>query len=614
MLTGAQKWVTGGITMLAALMALLVNAKNLGISQYAGFVSLSVADHAAHRIVLMPRSDTLRAIGEPAVITATVTDARGATLAGASLRWRSTDSTVAAVDSSGLIVARAPGRATIEVMVRDVMATASVLVRPEAAHLQVTGDSALRLADGEARALTALVLDARGHPILAARPRWTAKDTSVAAIDSLGRLRATAAGRALVIAEFGELRDTVPVEVVLTPAALVALGGDGQRALAGRALPAPLVLEVRTRAGVPVSGVPVALSLEEGEGSVSPSTATSDAAGRVHLNWTLGARAGAQRLHARIATADSVLVLVADADPAPGNVRVSALGDELAGPAGLSLAAPVRVRLTDSSGTALTAVRLAWSALDGGTVNGAERTDSLGIASAQWTLGPRAGEQRLLVQAGNPRFTPATTVRAMAAAGAAATLAVRSGDGQRAIAGAELDRPIILLVRDSLGNAVAGVRITAKPSEGALSDTIFTTDAEGATSVRWTLGARLGEQRVAFAMGPPARRVTMTATATARVGPPAAVTLRALAPRAGLPRTLEAKLVDAHGNAVGGTMLLFSATAGTLDMKQAKTDARGIASVRWTRPATMRTDARITASVGGSKVAATQVMTAPESK
>lgn len=609
--TGAQKWLTGGITMLAALMALLVNAKNLGLSQYAGFVSLNVADHAAHRIVLTPRSDTLRAIGEPAVITATVTDARGASLAGATLRWRSTDSTIASVDSSGLIVARAPGRATIEVRVRDVLATAAVLVRPQAAHLRIGGDSAVRMADGDTRALSAMILDARGHPVPGARARWMPTDSAVVTVDSLGGLRAIAAGRAHVVGEFGELRDSVAVEVVLTPAVLLAVSGDGQRALAGRALPSPLVLEVRTRAGVPVAGVNVALAPEEGEGVVSPAQALSDAAGRVRVGWTLGGTAGAQRLIARVPVIDSALVLTAEADPLPANLRVEVLGDERSGAAGRVLGAPVRVRLTDTAGTALTAVRVAWSALDGGTAAGAERTDSLGIATAEWTLGPRAGAQRLLVQAGNPRFTPATTVRAAAVAGAAVSLAVQRGDRQRAPAGTALPSPVLVLVRDSLGNPVPGARVTAAASAGALADSVLTTDAQGVATARWTLGTKPGEQRLAFAIGGSARRATISVSATARIGPPATVTLRTLAPRAGAPRTLEAKVLDQHGNPVSGAMLQYTTTAGTLDVAQAKTDARGIATVAWSRPSAMRADARVTVRVTGTRISAAQVLAKP---
>jgi hypothetical protein len=77
---------------------------------------------------------------------------------------------------------------------------------------------------------------------------------------------------------------------------------------------------------------------------------------------------------------------------------------------------PVQVRVTDTLGTALASVRIAWKALDGGSVIGAPQTDTSGIAEAHWTLGARAGLHRLLVQVGDARHIPATTVRATAVA------------------------------------------------------------------------------------------------------------------------------------------------------------------------------------------------------
>ncbi len=518
--SSAQKWVTGILGMLAALMAVLVNAKNLGLSQWAGFLTLSVADHAAHRIVLQPRVDTLHAIGEPAVILATVADAHGAALSGARLRWRSGDTTVATVDSTGMIVARAPGRATIEARVRDVTGVAVVLVRPVPEHVRIAGDSARRIADGDSLRLEARVLDARGHAVRGVAPRWSTADTTIATVDSLGRLRTRSTGRTLVLAAVGELRDTLPVEVALVPAAIEVAGGQAQRTLVGRVLPAPLVLQVRSRSGRPVPAVRVELRTEDGDGQLAPASALTDADGRVRATWTLGATAGMQRAFAQVAEVDSVLVLEAEADPVAANTRVALLDSALAGTVGDLAAAPVRVRVTDSTGTALAQVRVGWSALDGGRIEGVERTDTLGVAEARWTLGPRAGTQRLLVQVGNPRFLPAVTVRARAAAGRPAALALRGGDRQRATAGRALGKAIEVEVRDSLGNVVEGARVLARATAGVLSDTIVSTDARGLATVQWTLGPRAGEQRVKLALAADDRRAV---TAVAIAAPTAAV-------------------------------------------------------------------------------------------
>jgi hypothetical protein len=171
--TDAQRRVTALITLMAALMALLVNFKTLGLSSWLSILAPDVANAAAHRIVLFPRADTLRAIGEPAVITATVTDARGGVLAGATLFWKSSDSSVASVDSSGAIIARAAGRANIEVRVRDIVASVAVLVRPEPAQVVVAGDSILRLGDGDS-----LPLGSYGPSRILTCFLWTRSDSS----------------------------------------------------------------------------------------------------------------------------------------------------------------------------------------------------------------------------------------------------------------------------------------------------------------------------------------------------------------------------------------------------------------------------------------------------
>ena len=84
-----------------------------------------------------------------------------------------------------------------------------------------------------------------------------------------------------------------------------------------------------------------------------------------------------------------------------------------AGIVGYPLPDTVMVRVADTIGTALVDVPVAWTALDKGTVEVIhERTDSLGEARAVWTLGPRAGRQRLRVQAGNARTIPPVTLTA----------------------------------------------------------------------------------------------------------------------------------------------------------------------------------------------------------
>jgi 5-hydroxyisourate hydrolase-like protein (transthyretin family) len=579
--SGAHKWFTGIVTTIAAVLTLLLNAKNLGLSPWLGLLDPNIADYAVRRVVLTPRADTLRSLGDSAVIVATVTDARGATLVGASLRWKTSDSTVASVDSSGTIIARAPGRATIEASVRDITTSAAVLVRQAPVAIAIAGDSAVRMADGDSLRLTAHVVDARGHPVRALAPRWDAPDSQVVRVDSMGAVAALRAGRTVLTASSGDLRRSVPVEVVLTPATIALNRGEGQRALAGKSLAEPLVLQVLTRAGQPVPGVAVSLTTEHGEGAVMPSAAATDAQGRVRAQWTLGTRAGVQRIFVRTPVLDSAMTVVADADPSPGNLRIDALA-ELQGTAGRAIDQPVRVRVTDTLGVALASVRVAWSALDDGTVVGSPQTDTAGYAEAQWTLGRRAGSQRLLVQVGNARFTPATTLRAKVAAGAATSMRVHAGDAQSAVVGSALPKAVVVLVLDSLGNPVAGTTVRATASAGELGDSLATTDADGRATLKWTLGAKAGTQRLELRMAPGAKPVV--ATAKARPGSAAAVALAAQKSGTAGAQRVTAQVSDQYGNAVRNAQLIFTAAAGKLSRLRVASDSLGRAVVTWTPP------------------------------
>ena len=479
--TGAHKLVLGTITTAAALMTLLLNAKALGVSSFLGVLEPNVADHAARRIVLSPRTDTLRAIGDTAAIVATVTDARGATLAGASLRWRSSDTTVASVDSGGIIVARAPGRATVEVRVREVFASAAILVRQQPDHLVLVGDSLVDVAAGDSARVTAAAVDAKGHRIRGVAPLWQSSDTAVAAVDSTGLVVARRAGIVRFTAALGEHRVAATARVVLRPGEIVVVQGSAQRAAAGRTLPTPVVLQVRSRSGEPVPDTELTFETDEADATLAPTSARSDAQGRVRTTWTLGKRAGTQLLRARAASLDDPFILTADAEPVAKDTRVEVLSETLEGTVGTKLERPVALRVTDSLGVALHGVRVAWTTLDGGTVEGSATTDSVGYAYASWWLGTRAGMQRLRVQLGDARYLPANTLRATAAPSVPASVVLSLGKPST-----KGTRDLLAKVADAHGNAVPEQTLRLTATSGTLSDTLVTSDSLGRVRVKWT--------------------------------------------------------------------------------------------------------------------------------
>ncbi len=605
-LSGAGKSLTWVFTTFAALLTVLLNARTLGITDWLGGTRLSFADHAAQRVLVSPRADSLFALGDTTLLAATVTDRLGAVLYGARLRWESQDTAIAAVDSSGAVVARGPGQTLVTAWVRERSASSLIRVRPRPARVIIPGDSILRVRLGDTLQLAAVALDARGHRIGGTAPRWTSADTGLVRVDSIGTAIGVRAGTTRLRAAAGEANAELSVRVELAATGLVLLAGGGQRVSVGHRLPEPIVVQAHAGQGQPVPGTVVYFSVPDGEGGVDPDSAVTDRDGRVVVRWSLGQRAGLQRLSARVAHLDSALRIVADADPAPGNTRLELLSGDTTGTAGLAGATPIRVRVTDSSGVALDGVPVRWSAPDGGVVVGQDRTDSLGLATAEWTFGPRAGRQRLLALVGNPRTAVPLGITGVALPGAPAAISLDGGQGQRGIVGTPLGKPVTVTVRDSRGNPVPGVPVAPVPDKGSGAVEPGTTDARGRAALMWTLGTGAGGQAMRVRLA--AVDSVLLVRATAEAALPARITIRGLPGKAGATeQRLEASVVDAHGNPVPGVYLSVSAESGRLAATRIRSDQAGRAAIGWT-PAKPRAESRLTVRLIGGSLKATHAL------
>jgi len=603
--SGAAKRITAIITTGAALAALLANAQSLGLGAWLGSRGLGFADYAATRIMLTPRVDSLFAIGDTLILAATVTDRRGATLVGASIVWQSENPGVVTVDSSGMVVARGPGTTLVTAKVRGLVATSRLVVNQRVTSVAISGDTLIRVPEGERVPLVASALDARGYRVRDRVSNWSSSDSSIAVVDSAGGLLARAPGRAVITAAVSGYEARALVEVLLAPAALVLESGDAQRLPAGRKLPRPVVVRVLSRGGRPVPNTLVRLRPEDADATVEPAERVTDAAGRVRASWTLSLRPGRQRLVVSVEGLDTVVTVGAEADPLPGNTRIELGGPPPSGRVGAPLDAPVTIRVTDSSGAALADLPVGWQALDGGTVEPeADRTDSLGEVRARWTLGPRAGTQRARVQVGNPRTLPPFVVTATATPDAPAAARVVAGNGQRGSVGRPLANAIVLLVTDRLGNSVPGVPVRARPADGTVADSVVPTDSAGRAAFRWTLGRRAGPQRLELRV----QGIDSGATVTASARPQAAANLEFQNPPATVTparaTVVTVVVSDPYGNPIGDAPVTFSVSAGTLSAARVMTDDQGRGSTRWTPRATP-SEATVTAVVRGTTVRAT---------
>ena len=550
----------------------------------------SIGNLGAAWVGLRPAVDTATALGDTIHYAATVTDKNGSILVGARPTWTTGDSSIATVLQDGSVIARGPGRTMVSVVVGKLVTHSTVVVKQRVATVEVgraTSDSLLVLAEGTDMQLRARALDARDHPVKGLETTWHIEDSSIAALDSSGLLTGKTAGRSTIVAKVDGVVGKAGVSVVTPASAIALVAGTNQRTLAGRQLPQAIVVRATNRHGNAASGKRVTFKVGEGEGSVEPASAITDADGRARASWTLGNDPGRQTLFASVENVDSALPIVAEADPIAANTRVAALVEHLSAPAGEQLPDSVAIRVTDSAGRVLPDVPVRWTVSDGGVVSEVStRTDSLGVATVRWTLAKKTGTQRLRAQIGlGPGLgIPPVTITAAALAGAASSVTVLAGDNQKAAAGGKLPKALAFKVLDVNGSGVAGAVVNLSASGGEVADTALTTDSTGVARTTWTLGHSAGDYSLAVHV----EGVKKLIKVSAKANPAAAANLAfddvpadKKQRDSGKVKKLFALVTDVYGNPVPDARVTFSVKSGVVTPARAVSDAKGRAALTW---------------------------------
>ena len=203
-------------------------------------------------------------------------------------------------------------------------------------------------------------------------------------------------------------------------------------------------------------------------------------------------------------------------------------GDDQAGPASTQLAEPFVVLASDEEGAAMAGVIVTFTVTAGGgmlssnidanpcTFESSKAsittiTDANGQATTRLTLGSDLGTNKVeaTVEGLEPEtFTATATEQAMPH-----TLAKVCGEEQEGTAGERLAKPLVVLVSDEEGAAMAGVAVSFAVTAGGgmLTTTTDTTNATGRARTWLTLGSELGTNTVAATVEG-LESVTFTAT------------------------------------------------------------------------------------------------------
>jgi PKD repeat protein len=215
----------------------------------------------------------------------------------------------------------------------------------------------------------------------------------------LGNTIGPQTGQASVVAE-GSRAPKTSFTVMAVPKnadGIAAVSGDDQTGAAGSKLRQPLVVEVTDARGNPISGVRIDWAAEGG-GSVSDASNTTDENGRASVERTLGPTLGQQTtLASSEGRAGSPVTFTHTATAGSASSLTIVSGNNQTAAPGSRLPADLVVRLVDGEGNGVPGTAVTWVVgIGGGSVtpqNGT--TDDQGRASAQWTLGPNPGQNRV---------------------------------------------------------------------------------------------------------------------------------------------------------------------------------------------------------------------------
>jgi uncharacterized protein YjdB len=161
--------------------------------------------------------------GRTITITPTVKDQRDSVMAGRSVTWASSNTTVATV-LNGVVTGVAKGQATIVASVEGKVASATIFVTDATvASVTLTAVVPSAFFVGQSTQATATARDLTNNVLTTYATTWTSSNPAVASVTSTGLITAVTAGTTTITAASGGKTGTLNITVSLVPVARVVL-------------------------------------------------------------------------------------------------------------------------------------------------------------------------------------------------------------------------------------------------------------------------------------------------------------------------------------------------------------------------------------------------------
>ena len=307
-----------------------------------GTATLTVTTVPVASVPLSPATATVL-VGQTLQLTATPKDSAGGTLAGRTVTWKSSDTTVATVSPSGQVTGVAPGSATITATSEGKTSTAAITVTTVPVASVTVSPATASVAVGQTLQLTATPKDSTGTALTGRSVTWVSSNPGVATVSSNGLVTSGAVGTATITATSEGKAGSAAVTVTPVPVASVAVAPATASLTVGQT--AQLTATPKDSAGTALTGRTVTwASSNTSMATVSSSGLVKGvAAGPATITATSEGKAGTAAVTVALVPVATVVVSPAPATlPLHGTIQLN-------------------VTLKDASGNPLTGRPVAWT-------------------------------------------------------------------------------------------------------------------------------------------------------------------------------------------------------------------------------------------------------------
>jgi hypothetical protein len=378
----------------------------------------------------------------------------------------------------------------------------SKVVFPPQNLAKSSGDFQAAVAGAQlANSLAVLVTDVGAHPVAGVTVNWAVSSgggsvTTASSVTDAGGIATMTAtlgstgGANTFTATVSGLTGS-PVTFTATGAKTITVnGGDGQTGVVGTQLATQLSVVVRDNLGNPVPGISVNWATTNGGASVGGPSSVCNASGIASINATLGTNGGANTFTATVSGLTGSPITFTATAAAAKTITLDS-GNNQTGVVGTQLATPLAVLVRDNIGNPVAGITVNWAAASGGGSVGGPTSvcNASGIASINVTLGSTGGANTFTATVSGLTGSPVTF-----SANAAKTITLDSGNNQTGVVGTQLAAPLAVLVRDNLGNPVAGITVNWATTNGGASvgGPTSVCNAFGVTTINAFLGTNGG--------------------------------------------------------------------------------------------------------------------------